>query len=280
MTGAANMSISLDRLATVPIDFPPLEEQERIVRLLDEMELLKNLRTQAHERTTALLPALFNELFGDPQTNANGWTTQRFVDVCVKPPNNGIFKKVAEYGTGIPVVWVEELYGGLQIDTSNCRRLRANEDDKSSYGLRRGDILFCRSSLVREGIGQAAFYEGEDNAVLFECHVIRFSPNLSLVSPEYATAFFRHPHGKSEIMRAAKTATMTTIGQKDIAVIKIPLPPLPLQTEFAKRVTEIRELEAAQFASHQRLEALFQAMLHRAFNSELQPFKKPVNLNH
>ena len=41
-----------------------------------------------------------------------------------------------------------------------------------------------------------------------------------------------------------------------------------LQKEFAQRVREIRELEATQAAS-QRLEALFQSMLHRAFNGEL-----------
>jgi type I restriction enzyme S subunit len=267
--GSAQGVITRDMLATIPIPVPPLAEQERIVKLLNEAGELRELRAQADNRTSALLPALFNEMFGDPQTNPNGWNTQRFVDACVKPPNNGIFKKVDEYGTGTPVVWVEELYGGLKIDTRNCRRLRTNEDDIASYGLRHGDILFCRSSLVRAGIGQASFYDGEDNEVLFECHVIRFSPNLALVSPEYVTAFFRHPHGKSELMRVAKTATMTTIGQKDIAVIKIPLPPVALQKEFAKRVAEISELETMQIASRQRLKALFQSMLHQAFNGEL-----------
>ena len=38
MTGVANMSISLDRLATVPVEFPPLVEQERIVKRLDEAD--------------------------------------------------------------------------------------------------------------------------------------------------------------------------------------------------------------------------------------------------
>jgi len=49
----------------------------------------------------------------------------------------------------------------------------------------------------------------------------------------------------------------------------VPIPPLPLQKEFARRVTEIRKLEASQTASRQRLDALFQSMLHRAFNGEL-----------
>jgi type I restriction enzyme, S subunit len=46
-------------------------------------------------------------------------------------------------------------------------------------------------------------------------------------------------------------------------------PPMLLQKEFAQRVTEIRELEAAQAAGLQRLEALFQSMLHRAFQGEI-----------
>ena len=42
-----------------------------------------------------------------------------------------------------------------------------------------------------------------------------------------------------------------------------------LQKEFAARVTEIRAVQAEQAASRQCLEALFQSLLHRAFNGEL-----------
>jgi len=42
-----------------------------------------------------------------------------------------------------------------------------------------------------------------------------------------------------------------------------------LQKEFAARVTEIRALQAEQAASRQRLESLFQSLLHRAFNGDL-----------
>jgi type I restriction enzyme S subunit len=55
----------------------------------------------------------------------------------------------------------------------------------------------------------------------------------------------------------------------ELSALKLPLPPLPHQNEFAERVTEIRELEASQATSRIRLDALFQSMLHRAFNGEL-----------
>ena len=59
------------------------------------------------------------------------------------------------------------------------------------------------------------------------------------------------------------------LNQANLNRIPIPVPPLPLQKEFAQRVSEIRQLEAAQAASRTRLDALFQSMLHRAFNGEL-----------
>jgi type I restriction enzyme S subunit len=65
------------------------------------------------------------------------------------------------------------------------------------------------------------------------------------------------------------TATIPHLTGIKLASIRIPVPPLPLQNEFAERVTEIRELEAKQSASRERLDALFQSMLHRAFRGEL-----------
>ena len=51
--------------------------------------------------------------------------------------------------------------------------------------------------------------------------------------------------------------------------IRIPVPPLALQNEFAARVSEIRAIEAGQAASRRRLDELFQSLLHCAFEGEL-----------
>jgi type I restriction enzyme S subunit len=63
--------------------------------------------------------------------------------------------------------------------------------------------------------------------------------------------------------------TRARISMDRLAGLVVPVLPLPLQKEFAQRVTEVRELEAVQVANRQRLEALFQSLLHRAFNGEL-----------
>ena len=71
-------------------------------------------------------------------------------------------------------------------------------------------------------------------------------------------------------VRATGTGgSMKNISKPKVMTLEVPVPPLPLQQEFAQRVTEIRALETGQAASRRRLENLFQSMLHRAFNGEL-----------
>jgi type I restriction enzyme S subunit len=71
--GAAIGGIAQDFVQKVHIPLAPLAEQERIVKLLDEVDELRNLRAQADRRTAALIPGLFHEMFGDPARNPKGW---------------------------------------------------------------------------------------------------------------------------------------------------------------------------------------------------------------
>jgi type I restriction enzyme S subunit len=66
-TGSAGQQrVPADFLKMFPIPVPPLAEQERIVKLLDEADELRKLRVQADRCTAALIPSLFHEMFGDP----------------------------------------------------------------------------------------------------------------------------------------------------------------------------------------------------------------------
>jgi type I restriction enzyme S subunit len=70
-----------------------------------------------------------------------------------------------------------------------------------------------------------------------------------------------------EIKMAGSTSKHFNV--KQLRALEVIAPPLSLQKEFAIRVSEIRELKTKQTASRERLDDLFQSMLHRAFNGEL-----------
>lgn len=78
-TGTAGQQrVPVDFLKGVQIPVPPLVEQERIVRIMDEAEALRQLRAQADERTGSLEAALFEQMFGDRE---DAWPKDKFGNV-------------------------------------------------------------------------------------------------------------------------------------------------------------------------------------------------------
>jgi type I restriction enzyme S subunit len=54
-----------------------------------------------------------------------------------------------------------------------------------------------------------------------------------------------------------------------IKELVIPVPPLPIQHEFAAQMVAVEQLKASQRASLAKLDALFASLQHRAFRGEL-----------
>ena len=156
IVGTTPRRISRKNLGKVKVPFPPLAEQKRIAAILDAADALRTKRREALAQLDAFLQSTFFDMFGDPVINPMGWEVRSLGDVAVKKPNNGIFRRNPEYSksldSGLPVVWVTELFRGTHIDVSESRRLKASHTEIEKYGLLTGDLLFCRSSLKLDGI--------------------------------------------------------------------------------------------------------------------------------
>ena len=248
-TGANYPAVNDGEVKAVPIPVPPLTEQERIVKLLDEADDLRQLRAQADRRTAALIPALFYEMFGDTIKNPKGWPLKPFGQLASNQDGRREPVKASDraerkgqypyYGASGIIDYVEEY---LFDETA----LLIGED---------GANLLARSTPI-------AFLAHGKYWVNNHAHVVTNNGNADL---NYLCAALN----LRDLTDYVTGSAQPKLNQANMNRIPIPLPPLPLQKEFAQRVAEIRALEAAQAASRQRLEALFQSMLHRAFNGEL-----------
>jgi len=237
--GATFKEVSKSIVERVEIPLPPLAEQKRIAAILDKAAEIKAKREQAIAKLDELAESKFVEMFGNTITNEKRWDEITLADLVLGKPNNGIFRKNDEYGNGLPVVWVEELFRGESIDLNTSRQIEATRVEIERYGLSYGDLLFCRSSLKLEGIGYNNVYLGENNAALFECHLIRVKPNLDKVDPIFANFMLRTPASRENIKKNAKTVTMTTIDQDGLLRTKLFLPPIDLQKKFREIFSNI-----------------------------------------
>jgi len=198
-----------------------------------------------------------------------GWRWVRLGEVALHGPDNGVFKRREDFGSGVPIVNVSDLYRSLYVDMSLTERVRVTENELNRYQIAQGDLFFCRSSLKREGIGWCCFVKELQEPSVFDCHVMRVRLRLTDALPEFVAYYWQHPSVREYVIGNARTATMTTMNQQDLANIMLPLPPIEKQQQITKLLREqMATVDKARAAAQARLDevkALPAAFLHRVF---------------
>jgi|GEM_PF-507933 type I restriction enzyme S subunit len=268
--GGAQKHISQAYVKKIKIPLPPVDEQARIANLLDEADELRKLRAQADRHTDTLIPALFHEMFGDSISNPKDWPRHKLPELCegkegIKAGPFGSSLKKDCYTSEGPRVYGQEQVIGGDFSIGDYHISEAKFSEMSAYVVKSGDLLI---SLVGT-IGKVIVVPDGIERGIINPRLLRVRPRRDLLHPCYLAHVLTSPSVVQFLGGIATGITMGVLNGGMLKKLNIPLPPIALQKEFAQRVTEIRELEASQATSRTRLDALFQSMLHRAFNGEL-----------
>lgn len=266
--GATFKEISKGIVEDISIPFPVYSEQIRIAKQLQKISELISLKKGQYRYFDDIIRSRFIEMFGDPQSNCYNWKIVPLKDVMVGGALNGYFTKPQNYDIegNVGVICVSDVVNRKYTNVNALRRAFASEKDLQKYCVKYGDMLFCRSSLVKEGIGKASIIPPHtENDILFECHVIKITLDMSRVIPEYLQALSITDFFRIQVIRQSKTATMTTIGQKDIASVNILLPPMELQKRFTEFSAQIDKSKLAVQKSLDELEILKKSLMQTYF---------------
>ena len=260
--------LSSKQIASIEMSVPPLAEQERIVKLLDEADELRKLRAQADRRTADLVPSLFHEMFGDPALNSKNFPVKLLHEVAFFQEGPGV-RKWQFRSSGIKLINVGNIVEG-QINLSRTERYLDKDEVETTYKhflLNAGDLVMATSGATW---GKVAVVEAHHLPLCMNTSVVRFRP----LTPEichslFLRGFFESKSFRRQIKKLITGSAQPNFGPSHLKQIRLPIPPLSLQKEFAARVSEIRAVQAEQSAGRHRLENLFESMLHRAFQGEL-----------
>lgn len=255
-------SLNQQDVRSLSVSVPPLAEQERIVRMLDEADELRKLRAQADRRTDALLPALFHEMFGDPEHTRLPVKQLFELVLPERPITYGILKPGPDIEDGVPYVRVLDI---KQNHLHVHQLLKTSKEIADQYRrsvLRPGDILVT----IRGTVGRTCIVPEELSGANITQDTARLSV-VPAVETTYIIEFINTPWAQSWMSRHMLGQAVKGINLGDLRKLPIPVPSLALQKQFTQQATEIRELEAAQATSRRRLDDLFQSMLHEVFST-------------
>jgi type I restriction enzyme, S subunit len=255
----------------VPV--PPLAEQERIVKLLDEADELRKLRAQADRRTADLISALFHEMFGSDAPGSATWQTTTVAELAAAHEGSirtGPFGSDLRHSEfveeGVPVLGIDNVVENEFRWTKSRCIPEAKFAEMKRFVVFPGDVLVT----IMGTVGRCSIAPEELPVCISTKHLCTVTLDRTKAHPRFIWGAFLHDASvKQQTRSVGKGAVMEGWNSTIIKRLRLRVPPLTLQKQFAARVSEIRAVQAEQAASRRRLDDLFQSLLHRAFRGEL-----------
>lgn len=261
---AAYPSVRLSDVATMEIPLPPLPEQRRIAEVLDRAEALRAKRRAALAELDSLTQSIFLDMFGDPMLNQKEWKTCRLDEIASKI-TDGTHKTPIYKDSGIEFLSAKDLKeGGIAWGTGKFISPEEHHELVKRCNPEVGDILLAKSG----SLGNVAIIDRAHQFSLFESLCL-IKQDRKLIEGLYLSGLLRVPSMLAHLLGKNKGVAIKHLHLVDVRNLRIPLPPLSLQREFAERVAAVERLKAAQRASLAELDELFASLQHRAFRGEL-----------
>jgi type I restriction enzyme, S subunit len=147
---------------------------------------------------------------------------------------NGINAGKESYGQGVKFINVMEvIYNDFITPDMIPGTVQISDEQKELYLVKDGDVLFNRTSETVEEIGLSAVYNGKED-VVFGGFVIRGRPILNAIDPFYKRYCLRSSLVRNQIIKGGQGAVRTNIGQGDLSLVKIALPPIAEQKSIGQ----------------------------------------------
>lgn len=162
------------------------------------------------------------------------WSVVPFSELLSEGTRNGVHKGSEYQGRGTPVIKMGEVYNSDTVDAVIDRDLlEMNAKELDRFTVQAGDLLFCRTSLVAEGVGRVAMVREVPVPTVFASNLIRARLDSRKASASFYRYFFNSQHGRWLMQTIARGTSVTTITGPDICGLEVPRPSLAEQTAIA-----------------------------------------------
>ena len=280
ISGMTVPKLNQGRLREIPIPLPPLEEQQRIVAVLDEaFEGLARARTHAEanlQNARELFERSAEITFEESAANDNPQTF--LVEELALPEKGSI--RTGPFGSQLKhSEFVDEGISVLGIDNAVQNEFRWGKarfiSEEKYEGLRRYTVKPRDVIITIMGTcGRCAIIPDDIPVAVNTKHLCCISLDQSKCLPEFLHRYFLHsPQGREYLSAQASGSVMDGLNMGIIKAMPVDVPPLEKQQSIADKLAEIdehtRQLAEYYKSKVQDLGHLRQSLLQKAFAGEL-----------
>ncbi|SFJ10930.1 type I restriction enzyme, S subunit [Terrisporobacter glycolicus] len=181
----------------------------------------------------------FIEMFGSPATNSKDWDMTTIGEITTDV-RYGTSKSSVEGGK-YPYLRMNNITYSGKLDLKDLKYIDIEDNELEKCIVRKGDVLFNRTNSA-ELIGKTCVFDLEEPMIIAG-YIIRVRL-IKEVLPIYLSMFLNSDYGKKLLRGMAKGAVnQANINAQELKSIKIPIPPVELQNEFADFVKQVDKLK-------------------------------------
>lgn len=250
--GSSIPYITLPILKNFEIPIPSLETQEKIVEILDKFtNYVTELQSELQSRTkqyTYYRDRLLSEEY------LNNVTKEMEEDRRLKifkldeifDFKNGLNKGKEFFGKGVPFISYVNVYKLDRLQEEDIvEKVDLTEDEIERFSVIKGDVLFTRTSEVKEEVGYSSVVIEDLENTVFNGFTIRARlKNKDLLLPEYSAHLFRCYEIRKEIVKRSAFTTRASLSGQELGKVKVVIPPLSLQNKIVKVLDKFQLLLA------------------------------------
>ena len=136
---------------------------------------------------------------------------------------NGMNFSKEAMGIGFPFVNLQNIFGNNVIDVRNLGKAMASDSQLKDYNLLNGDVLFVRSSVKLEGVGEAALVPQNLENTTYSGFIIRFRDEYGLDN-NFKRFIFGIESVRNQIMAQATNSANKNISQTVLENLCLKIP--------------------------------------------------------
>ena len=271
-TGAVFDSINKSQIEDILIPTPPIQEQQRIVAILDQaFEGIAKARANA-EQNLQNARALFESYLQSVFTQrGEGWFQDKlvaFTYTVSTGPFGSLLHKADYVSEGVPLVNPINIVNNSIVPNESKQINIATKARLQSYILKEGDIVIGR----RGEIGRCAVVSEKESGWICGtgCFFIRPLPTTN---SQFLANLIRSGNYREKLEQASSGATMLNLSNKALCDLEIAMPNFEEQENILKKLDALSKETQCLEAHCQRkitlLDELKKSLLQRAFAGEL-----------
>lgn len=234
--GVAQLNLSLKDINEISI---PLPSKEKQIELADLFKKVVNIIYKKKEELLALddlVRGRFVELFGDPVINPMAWEKRLLKDVCTKL-NDGTHFSPESFETGKYKYVTAKNIKASGFDFTNITYV-PEEVHRAIYercNPELGDVLYIKDGATT-GIAMVNTLEEEFTLL---SSVALLKQNRAIMNGHFLTTLLNNENMYMDIRNNMGGAAITRLTVAKLNAIRVIVPPIELQNEFADFVHQI-----------------------------------------